>query len=104
MHHVDLRAGVVPDHWPDDFVSATMTTVISAFAGREHVPDLHLVAVDTGADYRLGAQDVALVVRGRQASLLAWLLGRSDGADLADSPPTLPSSTRSAPLPEKRFR
>ena len=67
-----------------------MSTVTSAFAAREQVPDLRLVASDTGADYRLGTQDNALVVRGRQAFLLAWLLGRSDGADLGDSLPALP--------------
>jgi len=68
-----------------------MTTVVSAYAAREHVPDLRLMAVDTEADYRLGARDEnAPVVRGRQASLLAWLLGRSDDADLGAALPALP--------------
>jgi maleylpyruvate isomerase len=90
VHHVDLRAGFRPGHWPGDFVRTMMDTVVSAFAGREHVPALHVIASDTGADYRLGAGDDALVVRGRQASLLAWLLGRSTGTELAKALPALP--------------
>jgi maleylpyruvate isomerase len=90
VHHADLGARFGPADWPCDFVTATMITVVAAYAGREHVPGLHLIALDTGSDHRLGAQEAALVVRGRQASLLAWLLGRSDGADLGDGLPALP--------------
>lgn len=112
IHHVDLRADFGPADWPASFVRTTLDTVISAFAGREGVPLLRLSATDTGRNYQVGepgpiivtsgaAADVlhladeggwdqADVVRGPQASLLAWLLGRSDGNDLADDLPRLP--------------
>jgi maleylpyruvate isomerase len=90
VHHVDLRAGFGPDDWPGDFVDTTLATVISAFAARDQMPGLRLVALDSGAEYRLGAQRAAAVVRGPRAALLAWLLGRSDGADLDGSLPAVP--------------
>ncbi|WP_436533754.1 maleylpyruvate isomerase family mycothiol-dependent enzyme [Actinoplanes sp. HUAS TT8] len=77
VHHVDLAAGFGPDHWPADFVTAQLADVVTAFTGRAAVPALHLIAADTGAEYRLGSSTGAIVVRDRQASLLAWLLGRS---------------------------
>ncbi|MFI7596747.1 maleylpyruvate isomerase family mycothiol-dependent enzyme [Actinoplanes sp. NPDC049681] len=89
VHHVDLRAGFGPDDWPGGFVTTAMATVTSAFAAREGVPELLLVASDTGTEYRL-ARHTTGVVRGPQASLLAWLLGRSTGADLAEALPALP--------------
>jgi maleylpyruvate isomerase len=49
-----------------------------------------LTASDTGARYRLGPRREPLAVRGPQASLLAWLLGRSDGTDLGGPLPALP--------------
>jgi len=90
VHHVDLRTSFRPENWPDDFVSTTMTTVISAFTTRKDIPALRLVATDVGTEHQLGTQDDALVVRGQQASLLAWLLGRSDGTECGESLPALP--------------
>lgn len=90
VHHVDLRAGFGPGDWPADFVETMLGTVVSAFAGRDDVPELRLVASDSGRSYELGARRAARVVRGPQAQVLAWLLGRSDGADLGDSLPAPP--------------
>ena len=90
VHHVDLRSGFHPGDWPADFVETTLATVVSAYAARDHVPDLRLTATDTGRHYRLGGPRVARVIEGSPVSLLAWLLGRSDGADLGDSLPELP--------------
>lgn len=90
VHHVDLRAGFGPADWPGDFVDTTLAAVTSAYAARDQISSLRLTAVDTGAEYRVGAQHAANVVRGPRAALLAWLLGRSDGADLDGSLPTLP--------------
>ncbi|WP_051807795.1 maleylpyruvate isomerase family mycothiol-dependent enzyme [Actinoplanes subtropicus] len=81
VHHVDLRAGYQPRDWPADFVAGFLADVIAAFAGRTGVPSLYLIASDTGAGYRLGGHEGALVVRAEQASLLAWLLGRSKGGN-----------------------
>jgi len=90
VHHVDLRAGFGPEHWPADFVSVLLGDVVAAFAGRTGVPALHLIASDTGAEYRLGAAADALVVRAGQAPLLAWLLGRSRGVKPGSDLPALP--------------
>jgi maleylpyruvate isomerase len=90
VHHVDLRAGFRPNDWPADFVETTLTTVTSAYSTRDHVPDLSLTATDTGHDYQLGAPRVARTIQGSQVALLAWLLGRSDGADLDNALPDLP--------------
>ncbi len=64
--------------------------MVAAFTGRDGVPDLHLIASDTGAEYRLGAQAEPRVVRAGQAPLLAWLLGRSGGVDPGNDLPALP--------------
>ncbi|GAA3341822.1 maleylpyruvate isomerase family mycothiol-dependent enzyme [Amorphoplanes nipponensis] len=90
VHHVDLRAGFGPGDWPAGFVRTAVTDVVGAFAAREHVPGLHLVASDTEAEYRLGAQEAPLVVRAPQAALLAWLLGRADGVTPGEPLPALP--------------
>jgi maleylpyruvate isomerase len=88
--HVDLRPGFGPACWPGDFVTGNLADVVAAFAGRDGVPGLHPVASDTGAHYRLGAQHNPHVVEGPQASLLVWLLGRSDGSDLGAPQRRLP--------------
>lgn len=90
IHHVDLRAGFGPEDWPGDFVDTTLATVIATFGARHQISGLRLAALDTGAEYRLGTQHAPNVVRGPRASLLVWLLGRSDGADLDGSLPTVP--------------
>jgi maleylpyruvate isomerase len=90
IHHVDLRTAYGPDDWPPAFVRGMLASVVSAFAGRNGVPALLLTATDTGAAHTLGGGASARAVRGRSASLLAWLLGRSDGADLGPALPRLP--------------
>ncbi|WUH98820.1 maleylpyruvate isomerase family mycothiol-dependent enzyme [Spirillospora sp. NBC_00431] len=78
VHHVDLDAGFAPRDWPAFFTSRTLDGVAAAFARRDDAPDLRLRATDTGRD--LGDGDV--IVTGPEASLLAWLMGRSRGDDL----------------------
>ncbi|WP_187438082.1 maleylpyruvate isomerase family mycothiol-dependent enzyme [Actinomadura decatromicini] len=79
VHHVDLDAGFTPRDWPAGFTARMLDTVVAAFARRDDAPDLRLRATDTGRD--LGGGD--RVVAGTEASLLAWLMGRSSGAALA---------------------
>lgn len=94
IHHLDLRAGLTPDHWPADFVAHELNTVAAAFDIRDDSLSLRLHATDTGTQYEICADDGAVVVHGRQASLLAWLMGRSPGDDLitddGSTPPTPP--------------
>jgi maleylpyruvate isomerase len=94
VHHVDLRVGFTPDHWPADFVAHQLNAVTAAFAARENRPAMRIHATDTDAWYETSTSDNVTVIHGRQASLLAWLMGRSPGDDLTpdnDSPlPAVP--------------
>ncbi|MFF0390075.1 maleylpyruvate isomerase family mycothiol-dependent enzyme [Kitasatospora sp. NPDC004615] len=81
VHHADLDAGYTPAHWPADFVEAMLGRVVASFAAREHAPAMRLHATDTGATYGTSGPRQP-VVGGPQHALLAWLMGRSLGADL----------------------
>ncbi|TDD14274.1 maleylpyruvate isomerase family mycothiol-dependent enzyme [Actinomadura sp. KC06] len=81
VHHVDLDAGFMPRDWPAAFTSRTLDGVAASFARRDDAPRLRLRATDTGRE--LGDDnDGAMIVMGPEASLLAWLMGRSRGDDL----------------------
>jgi maleylpyruvate isomerase len=90
IHHVDLRADYRPHDWPPEFAGAMLATVVSAFAGRADAPAVRLTDTDSGAGYLIGDADGARVIRGARTSLLAWLLGRSDGAELGAGLPRPP--------------
>ncbi|WP_067451816.1 maleylpyruvate isomerase family mycothiol-dependent enzyme [Actinomadura macra] len=83
VHHVDLRVGPAPDDWPGDFVADELDVVTVALDKRVDSPAMRLHATDTNARYDISINDDAPMIRGRQASLLAWLMGRSAGGDLA---------------------
>jgi maleylpyruvate isomerase len=92
VHHVDLRAGVTSDHWPADFVADQLNKVATAFATRKNPPTMRIHATDTGVWHQTSANHDAVVIHGCQASLLAWLMGRSAGDDLiTDSGMILPA-------------
>jgi len=67
-----------------------LTTVVSAFAGRADAPALRLITADTGTEYVIGDAGAARTVEGAPTPLLAWLLGRSDGAALGAGLPRPP--------------
>lgn len=89
VHHVDLAADYTPADWPPDFVRDMLARVAAAFNVRDDAPAMRLHATDTGAsthtrtstDHVIGPTPT-LTVHGTQASLLAWLMGRHNGADL----------------------
>ncbi|MFD0691720.1 maleylpyruvate isomerase family mycothiol-dependent enzyme [Actinomadura fibrosa] len=89
VHHVDLGVGFTPADWPADFVADQLAIVTAAFSAREDAPAMRIHATDTGARYDIPGGGP--VVRGRQASLLAWLMGRSAGADLDADGGVLPA-------------
>jgi maleylpyruvate isomerase len=92
VHHVDLRAGFTPGHWPAGFVTHELNGVAAAFSARENPPAMRLHATDTDTRYEVSGGNDAPVIRGCQASLLAWLMGRSVGDDLTtDSGTVLPT-------------
>lgn len=78
VHHVDLDAGFLPRHWPAAFTTRTLGGVVASFARRDDAPHLRLRATDTAREFG----DGDTLVSGTEASLLAWLMGRSDGNDL----------------------
>jgi maleylpyruvate isomerase len=96
IHHVDLGAGYRPADWPADFAAQRLAATASEFQVPE-CPRVTLRAADSGAGYEIGAGDgtAPLTVTGPTRQVLAWLIGRSDGAGLAADPagplPALPS-------------
>jgi len=85
IHHVDLDIGYRPRDWPAAFVSDYLDRVVTALRGHAEWPGaVRVEATDTGRV--CGAGDMASaapVIAGPEYALLAWLLGRSDGGELA---------------------
>jgi maleylpyruvate isomerase len=98
IHHVDLAAGYAPGDWPEDFLADALPRVAESFAGRAGVPPCVAWAEGAKGSFRLGQEQAgppAVIIRGQPADLLAWLLGRGDGARLTlargDALPELPA-------------
>lgn len=94
IHHLDLDLGYRAGDWPATFVPTMLTLVVQALNGRALAPlSARLSATDSGRVLALGNETAASIkVSGTEAELLAWLLGRSAGTDLArDKPDELPS-------------
>jgi maleylpyruvate isomerase len=93
LHHADLDIGYGPDSWPAEFTSEMLDIVIRNLADRDLAPlAARLTATDTGRSSQFGgpADDIA-EISGTEPALLAWLIGRSDGASLdKDTPGPLP--------------
>jgi maleylpyruvate isomerase len=93
IHHVDLGLGFGPSDWPPTFVREMLEMTVSALNERRLAPlSAALHASDTGRSFRLGGASAdALQISGTEAGLLAWVLGRSDGAHLnRDKPGPMP--------------
>jgi maleylpyruvate isomerase len=100
FHHVDLGTGYRPADWPGTFSGQGLARLAVDFQ-KETVPRLTLRAAGSGARYEIGPAAPATagpaagqttsipVVTGPTADLLAWLVGRSDGAGLSLDPPGL---------------
>jgi maleylpyruvate isomerase len=96
LHHVDLDLGFGPADWPAEFVAVLISKVVDTLNERNLAPvAARLTATDTGRSFRIGDGEPGLDLTGTEAALLAWLVGRSDGADLGgdrDGPlPPVPS-------------
>jgi maleylpyruvate isomerase len=83
VHHVDLDLGYTPHDWPAGFV-ARMLHVTASDQPRDDGQSFVLKATDLGREYAVG--DSGPAISGRSDALLAWLIGRSDGADLHVDP------------------
>jgi maleylpyruvate isomerase len=88
LHHADLDYRYGPAAWPTPFVHDMLTITTGALInGPSTELAAHLGASDTGRSFQIGSTSDAIQLRGTEADLLAWLLGRSDGAGLADDHP-----------------
>ncbi len=102
IHHCDLAAGYQPANWPAWFVAEQLYRVTGEFASNPATPAVLLTDAGTGRQYLLraavesgreadapggsGQAPPELAVTGPGYLLLAWLLGRHDGAGLAADP------------------
>lgn len=89
IHHVDLRAGYVPADWEAAFVAAVLEEVPGRL-GSGVAEAFSVEAVDAGVSFTVGGGPPSARVRGRAHDLLAWLLGRYDGAALEVAGGALP--------------
>ncbi|HTN78367.1 MAG TPA: maleylpyruvate isomerase N-terminal domain-containing protein, partial [Acidimicrobiales bacterium] len=92
VHAIDLAAGARVDQLPDGVVVALADEVAQVMGAREGSPSVALEATDSSRSWTLG--DGAVVVKGTQAALLAWLIGRSRGEGLQASNGALPPAPR----------
>ncbi|MFD0362038.1 maleylpyruvate isomerase family mycothiol-dependent enzyme [Nocardia sp. GCM10030253] len=92
IHHVDLAAGYQPADWPTDFVTRLLPRAAADLTkAASDTAAFAIHATDTGFTATIGATAPSHTVSGPATSLLAWLLGRSTGADLTGNLPTLPA-------------
>jgi maleylpyruvate isomerase len=77
VHHVDLDIGYRPADWPAGFVTGYLDVALSGLGGFP----VRIEATDTGRVHE--AAGAAHVVSGPEYAILAWLIGRSDGSELA---------------------
>ncbi|MEW2625616.1 maleylpyruvate isomerase family mycothiol-dependent enzyme [Streptomyces sp. NPDC048106] len=83
IHHVDLNAGYAYAQWPTGFVQDMLGRVTASFSTRDDAPAMRLHPTDTDISYDIGSARRAPIIHGPQTTLLAWLMGRAEGADLA---------------------
>lgn len=86
VHHVDLDIGYRPADWPTAFVRDYLSMGLQ---GLKEFP-VRIEATDSGRVHE--SDGATVVVSGPEYAILAWLIGRSDGSELA--------RTGDAPLPQ----
>jgi maleylpyruvate isomerase len=95
IHHVDLAMGYAPTDWPGDFIAEALARVAGSFAERQDAPSFLVRPADSTRSILIGRAQPGIstvIAHGHPGDLLAWLIGRSDGATL-----TMASG---GPLPE----
>lgn len=87
IHHVDLDIGFGPLDWPTSFVADSLPLVTGELGQRAGMTAMRVAGTDTGRELTIGSvSPAAVTVSGREAELLAWLLGRSGGQALTCEP------------------
>ena len=83
IHHVDLATGYTTSDWSQAFAARTLDQIAPQFLDRGDCPVTALHDHD-GGTWQVGASGPTL--SGSTQDLVAWLVGRSDGASLTPSP------------------
>ncbi|MEV4128842.1 maleylpyruvate isomerase family mycothiol-dependent enzyme [Nocardia sp. NPDC049707] len=96
IHHVDLAAGYQPGDWPMDFVARLLPRAVADLTERyadeaDSAAAFEVRTIDTGFATTIGRGSPDHTISGPASALLAWLLGRSEGAGLSGALPTLPA-------------
>ncbi|WP_280338505.1 maleylpyruvate isomerase family mycothiol-dependent enzyme [Nocardia neocaledoniensis] len=94
IHHVDLGVDYTPADWPAPFVARLLPEAISDLSAKlvpDATPTFDIQATDTDFIATVGPGRPNHTVLGPASALLAWLLGRSPGADLTGPLPPLPA-------------
>ncbi len=89
IHHVDLAAGYTSADWEDGFVRRVLDEVPARLGPRVDAP-FTVEAADLGMHLTVGEGDPVGHVVGPGHALLAWLLGRSRGAEVHGRGSVLP--------------
>ncbi|BCK52413.1 maleylpyruvate isomerase [Nocardia wallacei] len=107
IHHVDLDIGYRPADWPGEFVARLLPEVVDGLAraatpsgppgakpmtsdpAEPKPPSFTVTTTDTGYTATIGTAPITEVT-GPAAAVAAWLIGRSDGADLTGDLPPVP--------------
>jgi maleylpyruvate isomerase len=90
VHHVDLDVGYTFADIAPDVAEWIIDDILMELGRRDPVRPLRLAASDTGLRRELG--DGGPVVHGTQVGLLAWLSGRTSGADLRSDDGPVPDA------------
>lgn len=97
LHALDLDAGVQVGEFPPDLVDALLDDITPALSRKPECPAAALAATDRHRTWTFGpaaesSTRTSTEVHGSAAALLAWVAGRSPGADLTGPTPlpTLP--------------
>lgn len=91
IHHVDLGLDYQPADWPSEFVARLLreSTLSLTKAAGPDAPTVEIHTTDTDFTALLGSGTPTHTVSGTSTAVLAWLVGRSEGADLTGELPAL---------------
>jgi maleylpyruvate isomerase len=90
IHHVDLDAGYAPADWPESFSLRMLRSLAHDLERRPDWPPVLLRTPEAGHDVAVRGA-TAPVVSGAAGNVVAWLIGRSRGAELTVDGGRLPT-------------
>ena len=94
VHTIDLDAGARVEQIPDEIAVALIDEVTATLSSRDECPGVLLRATDTSRDWTMGPSEGVVTLRGSQAAILGWVIGRSRGDGLHASGGSLPPAPR----------